>query len=177
MTEAESKRTGRGRLVLGVILLSLGVLLLISKAGVFDVDFNRLVGFMVVVAGGFMAIDNFAKSDQNRLFWGVVLFLSGLLILLVSYSFVPESWDKIWPSVLIIPGLAFLMLFFSRPEEIMVLVVAAAFVVTGGAGLLVGRFNFDLEGYLSDPFRVAVPVAIVLAGFYVIWKNLSRNRA
>ncbi len=177
MSETANRKPHLGTFLLGVLLLVLGVLLLMSHAGVVHLNFTRVIALVVLAVGGFQAITAFASSDQRRLFWGSILFLTGLLALLVSYEFVPGSWDQIWPSALIIPGLAFLMLYFSNPKEFVLIALAALFVVVGWAGLLAEKGNFDFSVNVLGSLRFLVPVAIVLAGFYVIWKNFFRTRS
>lgn len=164
-----------GTFLVGLLLLMFGILLLISRAGVVNLDFTRIAGFAVMVVGGFEAITAFALVNQRRLFWGSVLFLSAMLVLLVSYGYVPASWSQIWPSALIIPGLAFLMLFFSSPKEYMLLVISALFVVVGWGGLLAERGNIDFGEGVFALLRFLVPIAVVAAGLYVIWKNFSKS--
>jgi len=165
-----------GTFFIGLLLLMFGVLLLIGRAGVVDLDFTRIAGFTVLVVGGFEAITAFAYSNQRRLFWGSVLFLSAMLVLLVSYGYVPGSWDRIWPSALIIPGLAFLMLFFSNPKEYTLIVIAALFVIVGWSGLVAQRGDIAFGEGMFSLLRFLVPVAVVAAGVYVIWRNFSRSR-
>ncbi len=165
-----------GTFLAGLLLLMFGVLLLVGRAGVVNLDFTRIAGFTVLVVGGFEAIVAFATANQRKLFWGAVLFLSALLVLLVSYGYVPASWNQIWPSALIIPGLAFLMLFFSNPREYTLLIIAALFVVIGWGGLITENGSADFGEGAFGLLRILVPIAIVAAGFYVIWKNFSKSR-
>jgi len=171
------RRNSMGTFLLGMLLLIFGVLLLISRAGVIDLNFTRIVAFMVVAVGAYEAIRSFASPHQRRLFWGSVLFLSGLLALLVSYDYIPASWDQIWPTVLLIPGLAFLMLYFANLKDFSLLVIAALFVILGWAGLMAGQGDFGLGQNIMETLRFVVPAAVVLAGVYVIWKNFFRTRA
>lgn len=177
MSDTVNKKNHVGTFLIGIVLLVFGVLLLMSHAGVFRLNFTRVVAFLAIFVGGFEAIRAFASSIQRRLFCGSALFLTGMLVLLISYEFIPDSWDQIWPSVLIIPGLAFLMLYFANPKEYALIIVAALFVAVGWVGLLAVRRDFSLGDNIFDSLRFLVPVAIVLAGFYVIWKNFFRARS
>ncbi|MGO9480175.1 MAG: hypothetical protein ACLP05_00145 [Candidatus Kryptoniota bacterium] len=175
MTEAVNKRNHLASFLLGILLLIFGVLLLMGRAGVIDLNFNRVVAFLILVVGGFEAITAFGFSNRRRLFFGSALFLMGMLVALISYNFIPDAWDQIWPSVLLIPGLAFLMLYFSHPKEYYLLIVAVLFVAVGFAGLLFVKGNFNFGGSIIDMFRFLVPAAIVVAGCYVIWKKLFKS--
>jgi hypothetical protein len=166
-----------GTFLAGLLLLLFGVLLLLSRAGVVYLNFTRIAAFTVLVVGGFEAIVSFASSNQKRLFWGSVLFLCALLTLLVSYDYIPGSWSRIWPTALIIPGLAFLMLFFSHPRERTLLTIAILFVVVGWGGLLIQGGNFGYSEGILGTLGVVVPIAVVVAGVYVIWRNFARNHS
>lgn len=176
MSTNVTTRSRMSTFFLGMLLLILGVLLLMGRAGVVDLDFTRIVGFAVLAVGGFQAITAFATSERRRLFWGAVLFLSALLVLLASYNYIPNSWDQIWPSVLLIPGLAFLMVYFSDPKEFGLIIIAALFVLLGWAGLLTEQGEWGVSGNVLGILRFIVPVAVVLAGFYVIWRNFFKTR-
>ncbi len=176
MEQIANKKTNVGVFLLGILFLSIGVLLLISRAGVIDLNFGRIIAFLVFVVGGFEAITAFASSNHGRLFWGASLFLGGLLILLVSYDFIPGSWDQIWPSALIIPGLSFLMLYFSNPKEYLLLVITVLFSAVGWVGMLIANGNFNFSDHMLVSLHFLLPIAVVLAGFYLIRKNSFRAK-
>ncbi|MCL5268697.1 MAG: hypothetical protein M1469_11445 [Bacteroidetes bacterium] len=176
MSAIVNNRSRVGTFLLGMLLLILGVLLLISRAGVVDLNFTRIIAFTVLAAGGIEAITAFASTERRRLFWGAVLFLTALLVLLASYDFIPDSWGQIWPSVLLIPGLAFLMVYFSDPKEYSLIIIAGLFVLFGWAGLMAVQGDLDVSGGALGMLRFLVPAAVVIAGFYVIWRNFFRTR-
>ncbi len=176
MSELDHKRTRFGTFLLGLLFLLFGVLLLIGRTGVLSLDFTKIGAFAVLFFGGFEAIASFASSNQGRLFWGVVLFLSALLALLVSYGVAPGSWHQVWPSVLVIPGLAFLMLYFSHPSEYSLLTLSGLFVFVGIALLIARKDGFSINEWAFGSLRVVVPVAVVVAGIYIIWKNFIKTR-
>ncbi len=176
MSTLAEKNSHFGTFFLGLLLLLFGVLLLMSRAGVVDLNLTRIAAFAVLIVGAFEAIMAFAYSNQRRLFWGSVLFLSAMLVLLVSYEYIPASWSQIWPSALIIPGLAFLMLFFSNPREYSLLIIAALFVVVGWSLLMARRGDYGFSEGIFGALRFLVPAAVVAAGVYIIWKNFFRSR-
>ena len=69
------------------------------------------------------------------------------------------------------------MLFFSHPREYTLLLIAVLFVVVGWGGLLIQSGDFGFSYGMLGMLKVVVPVAVVLAGIYVIWRNFSRNRS
>jgi hypothetical protein len=175
MGGAANKKDVRTSL-LGILVLALGILMLMTRAGVLDLNFGRIIGLLVLVTGGLEAITGFDSSNHGTLFWGSSLFLAGLLMILASYNFVPGTWDQIWPVALIIPGLSFLMLYFSNVREYRLLVCAVLLVGVGWIGMLIVKDNYSFSDYLLGRWHFFVPMAIVLTGFYLVWKNLFRPK-
>ncbi|MGB9590898.1 MAG: LiaF transmembrane domain-containing protein [Candidatus Kryptoniota bacterium] len=164
-----------GRIFIGLLLLVTGVLLLLNRAGVMNINLLAVVGAVALVVGGERAITGYAASEQKKLFWGTFVFLTGFLMILVNYEVVPSGWDSLWPSVLIIPGLSFLMLYFSKPKEVLFLIISIVSVLAGWGGLVAMRENYDLTAKLFTTLRVLVPAAIIFAGFYLLWKNFLKK--
>jgi len=54
-------------------------------------------------------------SDNATKFWGIVLFVVGIIFLLSTYAVIPETLSKLWPVVLLGVGLK---LFFTKREQI-----------------------------------------------------------
>lgn len=48
-------------------------------------------------------------------YWGILLFLVGIVFLLSNYAVIPETVSKLWPVVLLGVGLR---LFSAKPEQI-----------------------------------------------------------
>ena len=48
-------------------------------------------------------------------FWGIVLFVVGIVFLLSNYAIIPQTLIKLWPVVLLGIGLK---LFFTKPEQV-----------------------------------------------------------
>lgn len=161
------------RLVIGMGLLAVGVLLLIERAGVVRFDLMKLVGYVLLLAGGFQAVTGFGAADRKRILWGSIVFLIAVLTLFMSYGLVPASWDQTWPSVLVIPGLALLMVYFSDLRDFALLAVSAFFVSLGIVGLILVKGEITLGGSIEDTVTAALPVAIIIAGVYVFRRSLT----
>jgi hypothetical protein len=54
-------------------------------------------------------------SNNAAKFWGIVLFVVGIVFLLANYAVIPETVSKFWPVVLLGIGLK---LFFTEKREI-----------------------------------------------------------
>jgi len=54
-------------------------------------------------------------SDNATKFWGIVLFVVGIVFLLSTYAVIPETVSKLWPVVLLGVGLK---LFLTKKEQV-----------------------------------------------------------
>lgn len=54
------------------------------------------------------------KNNATK-FWGILLFLVGVVFLLSNYAVIPETVSKLWPVVLLGVGLR---LFSAKPERV-----------------------------------------------------------
>ncbi len=49
-------------------------------------------------------------SKDDRLWWGLVAFVVGAVVLLQRFDVVPaETWNYLWPSILIVSGLKWML--------------------------------------------------------------------
>lgn len=50
------------------------------------------------------------SRKDDRLWWGLVAFVVGAVVLLQRFDVVPmETWDYLWPSILIVSGLKLML--------------------------------------------------------------------
>jgi hypothetical protein len=54
-------------------------------------------------------------SDNAAKFWGIVLFIVGIVFLLSNYALIPETLSKLWPVVLLGVGLK---MFFTEKRQV-----------------------------------------------------------
>ncbi|MET0511854.1 MAG: DUF5668 domain-containing protein [Thermoleophilaceae bacterium] len=93
-----------GRLLLGLVVVTLGVLFLLDSAGVLDADhaIDRWWPLLVVAAGIFTLAERPPSVGRGSLLTGI-----GAVLLLFTTDLLDESaWDYVWPAVLVLIGLA-----------------------------------------------------------------------
>ena len=50
------------------------------------------------------------NSKDDRLWWGLVAFVVGAVVLLQKFNVVPsETWNYLWPSILVVSGLKWML--------------------------------------------------------------------
>ena len=54
-------------------------------------------------------------NNNATKFWGIVLFVVGIVFLLSNYAVIPETVSRVWPIVLLVFGLK---LFFIKKEQV-----------------------------------------------------------
>jgi hypothetical protein len=54
-------------------------------------------------------------NNNAAKFWGILLFVVGIVFLLSNYAVIPETLSKFWPIVLLGIGLK---LFFTKKEQV-----------------------------------------------------------
>ena len=54
-------------------------------------------------------------NNNATKFWGIVLFVVGIVFLLSNYAVIPETVSRVWPIVLLVFGLK---LFFTKKEQV-----------------------------------------------------------
>ena len=95
--------TDLGRLLLGLAILTLGVLFLLDSAGVLDADraIDQWWPALIVAAGIFTLAER-----PPSLIRGTILTAVGTLLLLFSNDVLHgNTWDDVWPSAIILAGL------------------------------------------------------------------------
>jgi predicted membrane protein len=95
--------TDLGRLLLGLVIVTLGVLFLLDSAGVLDADaaIDHWWPALVVAAGVFTLAER-----PPSLVRGTILTAAGTILLLFTTDVLRgNAWDYLWPSAVILAGL------------------------------------------------------------------------
>ena len=98
--------------VLLYLLIFLALATALKLVGVIDVQSIELIGYAMLFYGINLVYTTFGKRERGVLFAGTSLFLIGLLIFFTNHFEFLNEREIIFPSVLFIAGISFLMLFF-----------------------------------------------------------------
>ncbi len=95
---------------------------------------------------------------KGNLLTGIILILFGVIFLLSNFGIVNISFQKLWPLLILIPGVLLELSFFINRREPGVLVPAGIFITTGIVFLINITFGWNLMAYLWPlfPFSVAL---------------------
>jgi hypothetical protein len=117
-----------------------------------------------------MVYTSFGNNQQIVLFFGSSLFLTGLLLFLVSNFEFADDYDVIFPAVLLILGINFLMLFFDNPPKknflaISLTAIASAVAVTIVLGTITINNFVNAIGNIGSKYW---PVIVIAAGLIIL---------
>jgi hypothetical protein len=156
--------------ILIYLLIFLALSIILKLFGVIDVSNIELLGYAFIFYGITIVYTSFGKNHPIALFFGSSLFLTGLLLFLISNFEFSDSNEIIFPSILLILGINFLMLFFNNLKKKGFLAVSLtsillAVVVT----ILLGSITF-LNFYNSILNITAKywPIVLIAAGLLVL---------
>jgi hypothetical protein len=169
--------TKRSSILPGMILISIGAILLINKILPDFLDWRHIYPLILLALGVSMilSVGFRSKTDKGAVFPGTILFFIGLFFFLrnfglVEYYFVRE----IWPIFIIIIGLGFLALFIAKPSDTGVLIPAGILLFIGVISLLNKLYIIDIALWeiVSDYW----PVILIVVGAGIILGSLKRQR-
>jgi len=174
-----------GRLLLGLVVVTLGVLFLLDSADVLNADraIDRWWPLLIVAAGVFTLAERPPSLARGSILTGI-----GVVLLLFTTDLLDENaWDYVWPAVLILIGLAIVIRWRGRviprgatDDE----VIRATAVFSGsklvsnarqfhGAWLtaVFGGATLDLRGAQLSPDGASVNATAAFGGIDILVPN------
>src|SRR5512135_230609 len=95
----------------GVGLVLFGLFLLFRKFGYIDAGFGQIFWGLVMLWGIVAVGRGYGDGRRGKIFWGTVLFLFGLFFLLQTFESIEVRAYTFFPSLFLILGIAFLMVY------------------------------------------------------------------
>ena len=141
--------------ILLYLLIFLALATALKLLGVIDVQSTELLGYAMIFYGINLVYISFGKKERGILFTGTSLFLIGLLLFLTNHFEFLNEREIIFPSILFIAGISFLMIFFDDTSKknfflISATLIFAAITVTALLGnltvALFFQFNYKNNG-------------------------------
>ncbi len=160
----------RNQPILIYLLIFLALSIVLKLFGVIKVTSIELLGYGLIFYGITMVYSYFGKKQSAGLFFGSSFFLTGLLLFLVSNFDFSNSNDLLFPAILLILGIDFLMMFLDNPARkssiaISITAILSAVTVT----ILLGSITFN--NFIKSISSIALkywPIVIIAVGLLVI---------
>jgi len=168
----------------GTVLLGL-ILILVGTYSLLGVLYSQLPGLdrlwpVAVIAGGITLLVTYCRTPQRetaRVFWGVALILSGLLLFLITMTdqnyAVLQTW---WPAFVAIAGISFLAMWIAEGfRDWGVLFLAIVSLIFGGVYIAV---NLHLLGpnTMQELSRLWPALLIIIGLILVLRGTLGGKR-
>lgn len=123
---------------------------------------------LLLVIGFLFNLTGFLRQDGASAFWGTLLLLFGLFFTLRNFSILPFDfwyWEELWPIWLIIPGVAFIVMFIVKPQDWGVLIPGFLLLFIGAAYLSDDLDPFWVKWYKFIRFW---PVILIFLGLFLV---------
>jgi len=157
-------------LILGILLITLGVVLLLDRLDLLLVRWNGLAWVVGVCFGGFFAVDGFLRKRRGRIYWGSVLFFFSLYWALTRWDVIYHHGFYVTPVILLSFGLSFFALFASDPKEYGLLIPGV--ILSGVATIMILWWWEYLEWYeVRYAVRTYWPLVFVIWGVALLLKR------
>ena len=153
----------KGFPVFAVLLILLGSLMLLDRAGVVTFGWLLIFWLIVTVFGGFKIVRGIRMASTGEVFWGTVFFFVGFYNAASDAGILYLPGGVLFPAFLLVMGVGFLIGFISQPREWHLLVPALIFTCVGGLMTLV---EMELVGRWTvvDAVRQWWPAGLILFG-------------
>jgi hypothetical protein len=154
-----------------IYLLTFLVLSIILKLfNVITISIAELTGYALIFYGVNLVYNSFGKDSRGILFTGTFLFFGGLMLFLLNNFEFANVNEIVFPALLFILGICFLMLFFDNKSRRNLLVIAVTFLLTGIiVTTIVGVLTLSsfFEGILLMASKYW-PVALIVIGIILL---------
>lgn len=161
----------------GLLLIAVGTVLLVKKAGMTDLSWGDIAWLFVCLVGAVKLYRGFAHPSSGRggIFWGTVLLLIGGIVFLDRLDVLNVPHYLREALLMFIGATGCLLVVVRRPGDWHLLVPAAAFAAIG-----VGTLMVDLSWWSDWEFRDAViryfPLACLVFGAAILARGALTRR-
>lgn len=158
----------------GIMLILLGIALLIHQIGIINIRFYQIIWIAFAVWGFFITIRGFAAAKSGSVFWGTVMFLSGVSFVIHSYDLIEMPHRMFLPTLFLIFGFAFLMMFVNNIREYSSFILSIMFFIIGGLLIFaeIGYLNrWDVVYYIKTYW----PLILIILGAGLIFKRRQKR--
>ena len=159
----------------GVVLICIGIVLLLDRLDVMDVEFSKIFWPIVILFGLMRVGQGFSRNIQRRVFVGTVIFLYGLFFFLRSTDYVDMHGQVFIPATFLILGIAFFMMFLNNFKE-WVFLLPAILLCGVGAAFILSELGYLYRYDVWEAVRLYWPLALVIIGLAIILRRKTHTQ-
>jgi len=154
--------------LLTYLLLFLSLSLLLKFFGLISLSGGEIIGYALILFGISDVYLSLGRNRKYSLFFGTVFFLTGILLYVLNNFIVFWEPTLLLPTVLFIPGVAYLMLYLDNPSNKKFLVIGIVLVSSGLIATIInGQFNFSsfydsLLKVAAFHWQIVLVIAVIL---------------
>ena len=157
----------------GLILISVGILMLIHKLDLFYFCWTDVYPFIFIGIGVMLLITAQNHKNHSAIFWGTIFTLLGTFFFLRNFGFINYYFiSEIWPIFMLIMAIGFITLFIFNPRDWGVLIPATLFLLIGTIFLLRNLHLEEAYDFLIHYW----PLLLIIIGVVVIGSNLKKRK-
>lgn len=166
----------KGFPLLPVLLIIVGAALLLDRTGVLAFGWWTIFWAVVALLGMYKMVEAFRTPSRGRMVWGTILFFVGLYCVLEDLAVLILPGGMLFPALLAIVGLGFLLALLRQPREWHLAVPAVALLGIG-ALMLCAELNYLPRWLVIDLIRQWWPAALVLLGAALLLNNRTETKS
>ena len=140
--------------ILTYLLLFLSLTLLLEFFGIINLPSSEIISYALIFYGISDVYLSLGRNHKYSLFLGTVFFLIGILLFVLNNFIVFWEPTLLFPTVLFIPGVAYLMLYLDNPSNKRFPIIGIVLITAGLiATIIKGQFNFT--SFYTSFLRIA----------------------
>jgi hypothetical protein len=167
----------KNHLIITYLLVLVALSVLLKIIGIINISYADLAGYALIFYGIGTVYVSMGKNKRRILFMGAAAFLVGMILSITSnYDFLKLS-NIVLPSIFIILGTAFLILFIDDSSNRLLLIISAIFLIFG-IFFFTKLGTFNLSDFLKSTLSISLkywPIIILITALILLLKKDNKG--
>ena len=161
--------------ILVYLLIFLVLSIILKIIGLIDVEGSEILGYALIFYGISLVYLSFGRNKKILLFIGSTFFLTGIALFLINNFDFNDNSSLIYPSILLIPGINFLLIFIEDNSSKVSLILSILLLLVGFYHTI-SSGSFNLNSFFSSIISITLKywlIALILLGIIFL---ISREK-
>lgn len=157
------------------LLIFLALTILLKIIGVIDTSVSEILGYLFIFYGISLVYLSFGKKRKLALFFGSVLFLTGIVLYLINNFDFYNPAVLVYPSFFFISGISLFLLFIDDHSSKLNLILSIILFIMGFIYVSVAG-SFSLPNFFYSLINITLnywPILLIVGGIIFL---LNRER-